>query len=253
MKVGLPLELVGQRLADLPEAMPELQLLVLFGSAARGRMKAESDVNLAVQCDGSADLDALYLAIAARLGTDRLDLIDLRRAGPLLAFEVGRACRLLFERSPGTFRQFQSSASRRYCDTEKLRRAQRRSIHAFLEARGPGMSPLDAAIIRRKLAHLVASLDSLRPLSRLNIEEYRARLYERKAAERLLQETIEATLDINAHLIAELGGEVPDEYYSGFLKMAELGILPSELARSLAPSAGLRNRLVHEYETIATT
>ena len=36
----------------------------------------------------------------------------------------------------GAFRSFQSLASRRYCDTDKLRRAQRRSIHAFLERQG---------------------------------------------------------------------------------------------------------------------
>ncbi len=112
------------------------------------------------------------------------------------------------------------------------------------------MSPVDAAVIRRKLAHIIACLDGLRPLGRLSLDEYRARFYERKAAERLLQEAIEAALDINAHMIAELGGEVPEEYYGGFLKMADLGIVPLALADSLAPSAGLRNRLVHEYETI---
>ena len=115
------------------------------------------------------------------------------------------------------------------------------------------MSPVDAAVIRRKLEHIPACLDGLRPLGRLSLEEYRARFYERKAAERLLQEAIEAALDVNAHMIAELGGEIPDEYYGGFLKMAELGILAPALANSLAPSAGLRNRLVHEYETIDDT
>jgi uncharacterized protein YutE (UPF0331/DUF86 family) len=112
------------------------------------------------------------------------------------------------------------------------------------------MSPVDAAIIRRKLQRIAASLTALRPLARLSVEDYRSRLYERKAAERLLQETIEAALDINAHLIAELGGEVPAEYYGGFLKLAELGVLSAELGHSLAPSAGLRNRLVHEYEAL---
>jgi len=136
MKAVATSELVRNRLADLPEVMPDLQLLVLFGSAVRGRARAQSDVDLAVRCDGPADLDALYLAIAPRLGTDRLDLIDLRRAGLLLAFEVARTGRLLFERHPGAFRQFQSLASRRYCDTEKLRRAQRRAIHVFLEREG---------------------------------------------------------------------------------------------------------------------
>lgn len=115
------------------------------------------------------------------------------------------------------------------------------------------MSPVDAAIIRRKLARVVTSLDGLRPIGRLTAEEYRGRFYERKAAERLLQEAIEAALDINAHLIAELGGEVPSEYFGGFLKLGDLGIVAPELSRSLAPSAGLRNRLVHEYETLEDT
>lgn len=136
MKAAVTSEFVAQRLADLPEVMPDLRLLILFGSAVRGRARSQSDVDLGVQCDGPADLDALYLAIAPRIGTDRLDLVDLRRAGPLVAFEVARKGRLLFERRPGIFREFQSLASRRYCDTEKLRRAQRRAIHVFLEREG---------------------------------------------------------------------------------------------------------------------
>jgi uncharacterized protein YutE (UPF0331/DUF86 family) len=109
------------------------------------------------------------------------------------------------------------------------------------------MSPVDAAVIRSKLGHIAECLDALRPLARLTLAEYRARLYERKAAERLLQEGIEAALDINAHMIAEVGVSVPDEYYGGFIKMGEVGVLSRDLAKALAPSAGLRNRLVHEY------
>lgn len=116
--------------------MPDIQLLILFGSAVKGRTVAESDVDLGVRCDGPANFDNLFLAIAPRLGTDRLDLIDLRRVAPLLAFQVARTGRLLFERRPGAFREFQSLASRRYCDTEKLRRAQRRAIQLFLEREG---------------------------------------------------------------------------------------------------------------------
>ena len=66
----------------------------------------------------------------------------------------------------------------------------------------------------------------------------------------MLQEAIEAALDVNTHLIAELGGEVPEENYGGFLKVGQPGVLPADLAGVLAASAALRNRLVHEYETI---
>src|SRR5438876_341306 len=95
-------------------------------------MRRMSDVDVAVRCDAAADLDALFMALAPRLKSSRLDLIDLRRAGPLLAFEVARSGHLLFERSPGAFRTFQSLASRRYADTRKLREAQKRSLHVFL-------------------------------------------------------------------------------------------------------------------------
>jgi uncharacterized protein YutE (UPF0331/DUF86 family) len=112
------------------------------------------------------------------------------------------------------------------------------------------MSPVDAALIRQKLGHIAQALSALEPIGRLTLTEYRARLYERKAAERLIQEAIEGALDINAHLIAELGAQVPDDYYGGFLALGALAVVSDALARELAPSAGLRNRLVHEYDAI---
>ena len=124
---------IAARFRQVPDAIPELELAVLFGSTVKDQARATSDVDLAVRCAGPADLDALYLALAPRLGTDRLDLLDLRRATPLLAMEVARSGRLLYEKRPGAFREFQSLASRRYVDTAKLRRAQRRAIQAFLE------------------------------------------------------------------------------------------------------------------------
>lgn len=123
---------IRESMANVGAEISDLELIVLFGSAASGRARSRSDVDVAVLNRGGADLDALFLALAPRLKTDRLDLVDLRRAGPLLAFEVARSGVVLFERSPGVFRQFQSLASRRYADTKKLRDAQRRSIQVFL-------------------------------------------------------------------------------------------------------------------------
>jgi uncharacterized protein YutE (UPF0331/DUF86 family) len=112
------------------------------------------------------------------------------------------------------------------------------------------MSPIDAAIVRRKLGHIMTSLDLLGPMREIPLQEYRRRVWERKGMERVLQEAIEAALDVNAHLIAELGHDVPDDYFGGFVKLGQLGILSEELAAALAPSAGLRHRLVHEYDVL---
>jgi predicted nucleotidyltransferase len=136
MTAAVAVQVLRERLEDLSELVPDLELLILFGSAAKSRAGARSDLDLAVLCDGPADLDALYLVLTPRLRAGRLDLVDLRRTGSLLSFEVARSGVLLFERVPGRFRRFQSLASRRYADTRKLREAQRRVIHVFLQREG---------------------------------------------------------------------------------------------------------------------
>ncbi|MBI4684482.1 MAG: DUF86 domain-containing protein [Nitrospirae bacterium] len=81
-------------------------------------------------------------------------------------------------------------------------------------------------------------------------DEYIEDLYKRKATERLLQELIEAAIDINTHIIVQTGNIAPDDYYESFIRAGELKIIPASLAEKLAPSAGLRNRLVHEYDLL---
>jgi len=83
--------------------------------------------------------------------------------------------------------------------------------------------------------------------------EYSADIYRRKATERLLQELIEAAIDINIHIVAATGNPPPDDYYESFIKAGEFKILSPQLAEKLAPSAGLRNRLVHEYNGLDHT
>ena len=112
------------------------------------------------------------------------------------------------------------------------------------------MSPVEVEVVRRKLATIVGDLKALGPIGVMGKENYIEDFYKRKATERLLQELIEAAIDINVHLIVEAGHTAPDDYYESFVKMGELGIISSDLADKLAPSAGLRNRLVHEYDML---
>ncbi|OQZ00788.1 MAG: hypothetical protein B6D35_05455 [Candidatus Brocadia sp. UTAMX2] len=112
------------------------------------------------------------------------------------------------------------------------------------------MSPTEREIIRRKLLIIAENLKALEPIMNMTSEEYISDVYKRKATERLLQELIEAAIDINSHLIVQTGHATPDDYYEGFIKAGEVNIIPADLAEKLAPSAGLRNRLVHEYDLL---
>jgi uncharacterized protein YutE (UPF0331/DUF86 family) len=112
------------------------------------------------------------------------------------------------------------------------------------------MSPLDIDIIRAKIAIIQDNLKALEPIKEMSRDAYLRDLYKRKATERLLQELIEAAIDVNTHMVVGLGYAPPDDYYQSFIRAGELGILSPGLAEKLAPSAGLRNRLVHEYDRI---
>jgi hypothetical protein len=70
------------------------------------------------------------------LRTSSVDVVDLQRASPLLAFAAVKTGNVLFERSPGLCNEFHSRAFRMYVDTKKLREAQAVFIRSFLEERG---------------------------------------------------------------------------------------------------------------------
>jgi uncharacterized protein YutE (UPF0331/DUF86 family) len=69
----------------------------------------------------------------------------------------------------------------------------------------------------------------------------------KRGVERLLQLLVEVASDVNSILLTQRGVAPPDSYYRSFISAGEHRILPKALARALAPSAGLRNRIVHEY------
>ncbi len=112
------------------------------------------------------------------------------------------------------------------------------------------MSPIEKEIIRRKISVIIENLNALKLIRNMTREQYADDIYKRKATERLLQELIEAAIDVNTHIIVQTSNTVPDDYYESFIKLGELKIMTAKLAEKLAPSAGLRNRLVHEYDLL---
>ena len=112
------------------------------------------------------------------------------------------------------------------------------------------MTELDRALVRRKLTAISRNLADLEPIAGLSLQEYMSDRLRRKAVERLLQEVVDAAVDVNLQLLRTLDVELPGDYYTSFIEMGRHGVLTLELAERLAPAAGLRNRLVHEYDDI---
>lgn len=109
---------------------------------------------------------------------------------------------------------------------------------------------LDEEMIRRKMVKITEYLDELRQAERLSIEEYSKNIPIKRMAERDIQLLVECASDITSHILSEKRESPPRDYFESFMKPATIGVYPSDFAAALAPFAGLRNRLVHEYEDI---
>lgn len=117
---------VLDRLATLPALLAEsrVELAYLFGSlvdpASAGR--PPNDVDLALLT--ARDRPPFYLRelIVEHLGTERLDIVDLRRASPPLRFAVISEGRLLYAADEDDRLAFELRTLRDYRDTAHIRR-----------------------------------------------------------------------------------------------------------------------------------
>ncbi len=111
---------------------------------------------------------------------------------------------------------------------------------------------LNKEFLERKVKLIQEDLARLEPLANLSFAELTADDVKYSAVERYLERIVPRALDINRHCIAELGkgSEAVRTHEDTFLRLGDLGVLPKALAKALAPSAGLRNILVHEYDSV---
>ncbi len=109
---------------------------------------------------------------------------------------------------------------------------------------------LKSDIIKEKLAKLVEFLRELEKVKTASFEEYRSNPAIKRSCERLIQLIVESAADINSNVVIGLKDLPPKDYYDTFIKAGEVKLISSELSKKLAPWAGLRNRIVHEYAEI---
>jgi uncharacterized protein YutE (UPF0331/DUF86 family) len=101
--------------------------------------------------------------------------------------------------------------------------------------------------IERRLDELNERLARLKPLKSRPLTEFEQDAYLRDVVERNLEVAAQCCLDICHRIIANESARKPVDYYEAFLIMGELGVLSADFAKKLAPLAGFRNILVHEY------
>lgn len=109
---------------------------------------------------------------------------------------------------------------------------------------------IDPELVTRKLLLIAADIAALAPIRDRGAVSYERSWIDQAVVERFLERVVGRMIDVNYHVITASGHPPPADYHGSFLRLAEMGLLDPEFARRIARAAGLRNRLVHDYEAL---
>jgi predicted nucleotidyltransferase len=127
---------IAEHLAEMLSTREDVELAVLFGSAATGELQPRSDVDVAVRWTGGdpADRDALLAAMERVIGRT-IDLVALDAAPPQLRFEIARNGIVLVERRQGAWSRARARAFLDWWDFRPIARTIHRAALARLRNR----------------------------------------------------------------------------------------------------------------------
>ena len=235
---------LAERLKKLLEEDESVLLAYLFGSSAKGRDMAHSDIDVAVFLQGDAftKIGELKESIAKTLSVpeERVDVVDISRSPLALKHSIAMGLKLIDRGSYGE--RLISEVNERLPDAREimltsLREAARicsfslnpEVLHARIQK-----AREEASYLRRKIL----------PRGPVTVSKDETL---RRAMARSTHEMLEAILDTCRHVVsAEALG--PAETYADFPRLlGEHGLMPTALARKIEELARLRNVLVHRY------
>ncbi len=116
----------------------DVRLLILFGSAASGSQRPDSDIDLAVDFGRDTsprDELAFHGDLMEALDTDRVDLVNVRTAGPIVLREIALHGTPVYVRAERDFAEFQVHALTRFMDTARFRELRGRLVRARFGSR----------------------------------------------------------------------------------------------------------------------
>ncbi len=102
--------------ASAARAIVGLDLLILFGSRARGDARPGADWDFGYLADAAADVPGLLAALVEVLEDDRVDLVDLGRASGLLRYRAARDGLLVYEAAAGLLDRYSLGAVQFWCE-----------------------------------------------------------------------------------------------------------------------------------------
>lgn len=129
--------------SQIPTKIPSLEMLIIFGSRARGNTHVNSDWDFAILYNQQQQMENRYLSLEVydilsdvlRISDD-IDVINLSSCSLLIAHAVARDGKVLYEKKSGLFESFQSKALLSENQLEVIQKDLRKGLDVFLTKRG---------------------------------------------------------------------------------------------------------------------
>lgn len=225
---------------------PGLELLLLFGSRAREDSHSRSDWDLGYLAVGDTDPATLRARLVESLGTDRVDLADLKRAGGVLRYRAARDGRLVFEARPGVGDRFRLEAARFWCDAAPVLQrgyedvlADRDAVSVFDRAELADRTMAVERHVRRAAERLPASASEMQPAADAS-----------DAVVLHLWQATQIVIDLAMAACLSLKLGTPASHADAFRRLQQAKVIEPTLADRLVRAAGFRNVVAHAYDTL---
>jgi len=229
--------------------VPEVAFAYLFGSAARGKDFRDLDVALYLIPCPSSSYERFKLAMRIARLLERslqpryeVDVRVLNEAPVLFRCEVLRTGQLLIEHLPECRIRWEAQLLSDFLDYQPVWKAL-----VYQKLRRDGSMQQQPEIVQHLEEMAEGLVDWERYRASVSLEQMRTNRDTRNMVLHAMLLSIQASIDLANHLIAQRGLRTPATYREAFEILSEAAVLPAELGEELADLAGFRNVLVHLY------
>ena len=98
-----------------------LELVLLFGSRVQRKIHRESDFDIAYLSKKLLDLEKeakLIIELSPIFKSENIDLVNLKKAPPLLFYAITKNCKVLYEKTPLLFANLRAYSFKKYIETK---------------------------------------------------------------------------------------------------------------------------------------
>ncbi len=245
------LDALIMKLHEIVADVPDVSFAVVFGSAANGRLRDDSDLDVAVYVDagGALEVEAerdvpteADLQITLERAADRnVDLLILNRAPATVCSAALLTGRPILIRHPQLYARYYLAVTNVAIDFLATEQEFRE-----IAARSAALSQIDRERLLRIIEYIDEEMADRPKFAHVELSRYRTDRDLRRNLDRWAEMLITAAIDIAKIILSSEHKPVP-RTYGQILEDLETTPPFDRLAGCLKPLAPLRNTMAHEY------